>query len=50
MKAMIAMRIDCGRKELQLIWTGELSTGGCQEPNAISSGALERYNACQCDV
>ena len=29
MKAMIAMRIDHGRKESGFIWTGELSAGGC---------------------
>ena len=46
MKAMIAIIIDHERKELESIWTGELSAGGHQEPNAISSGALEMYNAC----
>ena len=46
MKAMIAMIIDHERKELEFIWSGELSAGGCREPNAISSGALEIYNTC----
>ena len=41
MKAMILMIIDCGRKELEFIWTGELSAGGCREPNAISSVHLK---------
>ena len=36
MKAMITMIIDCERKESEFIWTGGLSTGRCQEPNAIS--------------
>ena len=33
--------IDCERKELEFIWDGELSTGGHQEPNAISSVHLK---------
>ena len=36
MKAMIAMIIDCERKESEFIWDGELSTGGRRESNAIS--------------
>ena len=36
MKVMIAMIIDCERKELEFIWDGELSASGRQEPNAIS--------------
>ena len=36
MKVMIAMIIDCERKESEFIWDGELSAGGCREPNAIS--------------
>ena len=36
MKAMIAMIIDHERKELELIWDGELSAGECRESNAIS--------------
>ena len=36
MKVMIAMIIDCERKELEFIWDGELSAGGHRESNAIS--------------
>ena len=44
------MIIDCERKESEFIWTGGLSAGGHREPNAISSGALEMYNAHRCDA
>ena len=36
MKVMIAMIIDCERKESEFIWTGGLSAGLHREPNAIS--------------
>ena len=41
MKVMIAMIIDCERKESEFIWDGELSASGCQEPIAISSVHLK---------
>ena len=36
MKVMVAIIIDCERKESEFIWPGGLSASGRQEPNAIS--------------
>ena len=42
---VIWMGIDCGKIGLEFLCAGELSTGGCQESNAIS-GAIDIYDAC----
>ena len=41
MKAMIAMILDCERKESKFIWDGDLSASGCREPNAVSCVLFE---------
>ena len=53
--AMIDEGNDCNDNRLRgksrsLYGLENLSTGGRQEPNAISSGALEKYTAHCCDV
>ena len=50
MKVMIWMGIGCGswcgRIESEILCAGELHASGHREANAMSSGAIDIYDAC----